>query len=48
MPFGVPRLIQHMSRDFLRDQAAALLADFEVYDEPDAWEAVRSGGDARP
>jgi FAD-dependent urate hydroxylase len=46
MPFGLPRLIKHMSCDFLRDQADALLEDFETYDEPDAWEAVRTGGDA--
>ena len=48
MPFGLPRLIQHMSRDFLRDQAGALLEEFETYDEPDAWEAVRTGGDGAP
>lgn len=41
MPFGLPRLIKHMSLDFLRDQAGAMLEDFETYDEPDAWEAVR-------
>jgi FAD-dependent urate hydroxylase len=46
MPFGLPRLIKHMSCDFLRDQAGALLEEFETYDEPDAWEAVRTGGDA--
>lgn len=48
MPFGVPRLIRHMSCDFLRDQAGTMLAEFETYDEPDAWEAVRTGGDAAP
>ncbi len=48
MPFGLPRLIKHMSYDFLRDQAGALLAEFETYDEPDAWETVRTGGDAAP
>jgi FAD-dependent urate hydroxylase len=42
MPFGLPRLIQHMSRDFLRDQARALLEEFETYEEPDAWETVRT------
>ncbi len=46
MPFGLPRLIHHMSSDFLRDQAGALLEEFETYDEPDAWEAVRTGEDA--
>ena len=46
MPFGLPRLIKHMSCDFLRDQAGVLLEDFETYDEPDAWEAVRTGEDA--
>jgi cation diffusion facilitator CzcD-associated flavoprotein CzcO len=48
MPFGLPRLIKHMSCDFLRDQAGALLEEFETYDEPDAWEAVRTGGGAAP
>jgi hypothetical protein len=48
MPFGLPRLIKHISCDFLRDQAGALLEEFETYDEPDAWEAVRTGGDAAP
>jgi cation diffusion facilitator CzcD-associated flavoprotein CzcO len=48
MPFGLPRLIQHMSCDFLRDQAGTLLEEFETYDEPDAWEAVRTGEDAAP
>jgi FAD-dependent urate hydroxylase len=48
MPFGLPRLIQHISRDFLRDQAGALLEEFETYDEPDAWEAVRANEDASP
>ena len=43
MPFGLPRLIRHMSCDLLRDQAATLLEEFELYDEPDAWEAVRTG-----
>jgi cation diffusion facilitator CzcD-associated flavoprotein CzcO len=47
MPFGMPRLIKHMSCDFLRDQASAMLEDFETYDEPDAWEAVRTAEDAR-
>jgi cation diffusion facilitator CzcD-associated flavoprotein CzcO len=46
MPFGLARLIKHMSCDFLRDQAGALLEEFETYDEPDAWEAVPTGGDA--
>ena len=48
MPFGLPRLIKHMSCDFLRDQAAAQLEEFETYDEPDAWEAVRTSGDGAP
>jgi cation diffusion facilitator CzcD-associated flavoprotein CzcO len=47
MPFGMPRLIKHISCDFLRDQASAVLEDFETYDEPDAWEAVRTAEDAR-
>jgi len=42
MPFGLPRLIKHISRDFLCDQAAVMLEEFEIYDEPDAWEAVRA------
>ena len=48
MPFGLPRLIKHISCDFLRDQAGALLEEFETYDEPDAWEAVRTGGNGAP
>ena len=48
MPFGLPRLIKHISCDFLRDQAGALLEEFETYDEPDAWEAVRTGREAAP
>jgi len=42
MPFGLPRLIKHISCEFLRDQANAMLEEFETYDEPDAWEAVRT------
>jgi FAD-dependent urate hydroxylase len=41
MPFGLPRVIKHISADFLRDQAGAQLEEFETYDEPDAWEAIR-------
>jgi hypothetical protein len=48
MPFGLPRLIKHMSCDFLRDQANEVLEEFETYDEPDAWEAVRNGGETPP
>jgi cation diffusion facilitator CzcD-associated flavoprotein CzcO len=48
MPFGLPRLIKHISCEFLRDQAGALLEEFETYDEPDAWEAVRTGQDGAP
>jgi hypothetical protein len=36
MPFGLPRLIKHMSCDLLRDQAGAKLEEFEIYGEPDA------------
>ncbi len=45
MPFGLPRLIKHISCEFLRDQAGAMLEEFETYDEPDAWESVRTDGD---
>jgi hypothetical protein len=48
MPFGLPRLIKHISCDFLRDQAGELLEEFETYDEPDAWEAERTGGNGTP
>jgi cation diffusion facilitator CzcD-associated flavoprotein CzcO len=48
MPFGLPRLIKHISCDFLRDQASVMLDEFETYDEPDAWEAVRTGQDGAP
>lgn len=43
MPFGIPRLIAGLSRDFFRQQADALYSEFSSYDEPDAWEAVRAG-----
>jgi hypothetical protein len=43
MPFGIPRLIAALSRDFFRQQADALYMEFSAYDEPDAWEAVRAG-----
>ena len=46
MPFGLPRLIAHISRDFLCDQAGDMLEGFETYDEPDAWEQIR--GSAAP
>ena len=48
MPFGLPRLIGHISRDFLRDQAGSLLNRFEDYDEPDAWEAVGNERGRKP
>lgn len=48
MPFGLPRLIKHISCEFLRDQAGALLEEFETYDEPDAWEAVRTDQEGAP
>jgi len=48
MPFGLPRLIRHMSLAFLRDQADEVLKEFETYDEPDAWEAVRTGQEGAP
>jgi hypothetical protein len=43
MPFGIPRLIAGLSRDFFRQQAEALFTEFSTYDEPDAWETVRAG-----
>jgi cation diffusion facilitator CzcD-associated flavoprotein CzcO len=43
MPFGIPRLIAGISRDFFRSQADAIYNEFSTYDEPDAWEAVRAG-----
>ncbi len=42
LPFGLPRLIEHFSCEF------APLEEFETHDEPDAWKAVRTGGDAAP
>ncbi len=48
MPFGLPRLIRAISCEFLRDQAAEALEEFETYDEPDAWEAVRTDQGATP
>ncbi|MSP02143.1 MAG: NAD(P)/FAD-dependent oxidoreductase [Acetobacteraceae bacterium] len=48
MPFGLPRLIRHISCDFLRDQAMEFLEEFETYDEPDAWETVRTTEENAP
>ena len=43
MPFGLPRPIAGLSRDFFQMQAETLYQEFSTYDEPDAWEAVRAG-----
>jgi cation diffusion facilitator CzcD-associated flavoprotein CzcO len=44
MPFGLPRLLAGLSHDLFRPELDALFAEFATYDEPDAWEAVHSGG----
>ncbi len=44
MPFGIPRLIAGISRDLFRAELDSLYTEFASYGEPDAWEAVRTGG----
>lgn len=44
MPFGIPRLIAGLSRDLFRAELDALFQEFAHFEEPDAWEAVRTHG----
>ena len=43
MPWGVPRLVQKISRDLFMPELDAAYAEFAAYDAPDPWEAVRAG-----
>jgi hypothetical protein len=42
LPWGIPRLIAGLSRDFYRAEADTVFAEFAQFDEPDAWESVRT------
>jgi FAD-dependent urate hydroxylase len=42
MPWGIPRLIAGLSRDFYLAEVDNIFAEFAEYDEPDAWESVRT------
>ena len=43
MPWGIPRLIAGLSRDFYLAEVDNIFAEFAGYNEPDAWENVRTG-----
>lgn len=43
MPFGLPRLLEHLSRDLFMPELDRAYAEFASYDEADPWEAVRAG-----
>jgi len=40
MPWGIPRLIAGLSRDFYSAEVENIFAEFAEYNEPDAWESV--------
>ena len=40
MPWGIPRLIAGLSRDFYLAEVDNIFAEFAEYNEPDAWESV--------
>ena len=42
MPWGIPRLIAGLSRDFYLAEVDNIFAEYAEYDEPDAWESVRT------
>ena len=42
MPWGVPRLVQAISRDLFMPELDAAYAEFANYDAADPWEAVRA------
>ena len=42
MPWGIPRLIAGLSRDFYRAELDNIFAEFSRFDEPDAWETVKT------
>jgi cation diffusion facilitator CzcD-associated flavoprotein CzcO len=45
MPWGIARLVAGLSRDFYQGEVERVFADFAAYQEPDAWEAVRTDSD---
>jgi cation diffusion facilitator CzcD-associated flavoprotein CzcO len=42
MPWGIQRLIAGLSRDFYLAEVDNIFAEFAEYNEPDAWESVRT------
>jgi cation diffusion facilitator CzcD-associated flavoprotein CzcO len=40
MPWGIPRLVAGLSRDFYLAEVERIFADFADYKEPDAWESA--------
>jgi hypothetical protein len=42
MPWGIQRLIAGLSRDFYLAEVGNIFAEFAEYNEPDAWESVRT------
>jgi hypothetical protein len=42
MPWGVARLIAGLSRDFYVGEIGQVFAEFAQYEEPDAWEQVKT------
>jgi cation diffusion facilitator CzcD-associated flavoprotein CzcO len=42
MPWGIPRLIAGISRDFYRAEVDTIFTEFVQFEEPDSWEGVRT------
>jgi nucleoside 2-deoxyribosyltransferase len=42
MPWGISRLIAGLSADFYRAEVDSIFAAFAGFDEPDAWENVKT------
>jgi cation diffusion facilitator CzcD-associated flavoprotein CzcO len=44
MPWGIPRLIAGLSRDFYLAEVENVFTEFAQFDAPDSWESVRTQG----
>jgi FAD-dependent urate hydroxylase len=42
MPWGIPRLVAGLSRDFYLGEVDNIFAEFAQFEEPDSWESVRT------
>ena len=42
MPWGIPRLIAGLSRDFYLAEVDNIFTEFATFEEPDAWESVKT------